>query len=229
MKNQLLNRSYKVFAYFLIIIMMICRKCVLVGAIETAVIDLSMYLLYLPSMMSPDEMGNLTMATGALIESDLSFYSIPVRDVTVLISSQTLDGRKAFGANTVLHVVEANMQIIVDYQRITVGDDSQAIFLLEDRIRVRLEEEWSEIRAMLMQLDPIFFSHLNFVELKPKNPGEEIEGNANKNSHAREGIPNDVFMVFVVIGAALCMLLLTLLTTYRLTRAIPKRYVQTRT
>ena len=225
MKNQLLKRSYKVSAYFLIIIMMNCRECFLVGAIETAVIDLSMDLLYLPSVMSPDGMGNLTMATEALIESDLSFYSIPVRDVTVLVSSQTLDGRKAFGANTVLHVVEANMQIIVDYQGSKVDDDSQAMFLLEDRIRLRLEEEWTEILAMLMQLDPIFFSHLNFVELKPKNPSEDVEGSDNRSSHAREGVPNDVFMLFVVIGTGLCMLLLTLLATYRLTRAIPKRYV----
>ena len=223
MKNQLLNHAYKVFVYLLMIVTINYREFALVGAIETVVIDMSMCLLYLPSLMSPNEMGNLTMATEAFIESDLSLYSIPVRGVTVLILSQTLDGRQAFGANTVLHVVEANVQIIIEHRGSQEGDDSQAIFLLEDRVRMHLTEDWTEIRAMLMQLDPIFFYHLNNIELNPKNPSDDFEVYADKKSPAPSGGPHDVLMVYVVLGAGICMLLLTLLIAYRLTRSIPKK------
>jgi hypothetical protein len=200
--------------------MMKGRECLLVGARSAAFIDLSMYLLYLPSLMNVGELDNFTLATEALIKSDMSLYSTPIEDVTVLVSSQTINGRKAFGNNTTFHVVEVNMQLIVEYRGGADAYDDQYTLLIEDQIRMHVTEDWAEIRAMLMQLDPTFFESLLYVELKPRNSDEDY---GNLNSSASEGIPDDVLMVYVVLGAGVSLVLLTVLIAYHLTRIRPKK------
>lgn len=198
------------------------RECLLVGARSTELIDLSMYLLYLPSLMNAGQLDNVTLATETLIMSDLSLYSTSVEDVTALVSSQTVNGRTAFGNNATFHVVEVNMQIIVEYRRGTDTYDDQSTLLIEDQIRMHVTEDWAEIQAMLMQLDPTFFENLIYVELKPKiSAGDD----GNLNSSASEPIPDDVLMVYVVLGAGVSLVFLTVLIAYHFTRIRPKRYV----
>jgi len=200
---------------------MSAREGIVVGARKTASIELSMNLLYLPSTMTDDEFRNLTFATEALIESDLSFYSIPIVDITVMALTQTQDERKVFGAVSALNVVLANMQITVEYQGRNDFDDNRTMFLIEDQIRTRLTEDWTELRAMLQQLDPHFFFHLNYIELNPRTPNGDSQETPRSRS-AEDGIGYDATMFYVVVGVCVLLVLLTLFLAYQLTRAIPK-------
>lgn len=79
------------------VLVMHSGECIRLGERSAAFTDVYMDLLYLPSLMSTGALDNFTMATEVFIESKMSLYTIPIEDVKVQVSSQTLDRQQAFG------------------------------------------------------------------------------------------------------------------------------------
>jgi hypothetical protein len=182
-------------------------------------VDASVYLLYLPSLMSTVGLENLGKATQGFLRSKFDNFVASPDDIRVIVSSQALDGRKAFNDNSTFFVVQANLQILVQSQ----GSEALNPLFVEDKILTHFTEDWTELSAMLKLLDPNFFGNLKYIELKA-NTIDDFPGIANsQETEDPGGLPNNALILYMVLGIGIVVASLMLLIPFCIKRLRSKR------
>lgn len=213
---------HKMFVFLAIIASVNCQNPNISQGMSTSFLDISIYLKYLPSLMSSVGIQNLAAAAEVFIESNLSYNSIPVDDVKVLVSSQTLDGRTIMGLDSTFHVVQANMQILVKIQSSSDRNDEYAPLFAENLIRKHFTEDWTELRAMLLLLDPEYFQRLTSIELKP-NAFDQNDGLPGEDTaEVSDALPRNVLIFYMILGFCIMVASLLLVITFCLGRKTRK-------
>lgn len=174
-------------------------------------VDASVYLLYLPSLMSTVGLENLGTATQVFLQSNFEFFPTPVADIRVIVSSQALDGRKAFGDNSTYFVVQANIQVLVHSQGNNGNLNQQ---LIEDKILTHFTEDWTELSAMLKLLDPQFFENLKYIELKSSTMDYFPQLGNTQESESPSSLPENVILILLALGVGIVVASFTLLIPF---------------
>eukprot|EP00934_Nitzschia_sp_Nitz4_P000871 Nitzschia sp. Nitz4//scaffold21_size171442//35572//37121//NITZ4_002149-RA/size171442-augustus-gene-0.200-mRNA-1//-1//CDS//3329542375//871//frame0 len=167
-------------------------------ASTSGVIDLSLNLLYLPSIMSSTGLEHLAVATQSFLETKFDLYSILLCDLKVATGSQALDGRQYVGDNTTSYVVNVDLQILVCFESQYELWDMKD---METVLRFHFTEDEDDLRAALQIIDESFFQAVKYIELESK---EDQNGSEDEDEWLHfNGVSFKLIVIYMVIGVAI--------------------------
>jgi len=200
--------------------------CLLVGCFsestgqKSAVVDASIYLLYLPSRMNTSVVEDFSTAMEVFLESSFKSDPMLVNDIQVMFLSQSVNGRVAIGDNSTYFVVQANMQVLIKYQEKKTSDQWKQS-QMDALTRRYLTKNWMALQSMLRLLDPTFFEYLNYIELKSKTldsvqpPSAE---NGTQGGAIKHGMSKNISIIIMAVGFGIVVASITILIPVCLTR-----------
>lgn len=169
------------------------------GASNFGIVDFSINLLYLPSLMSTIGLNNLEIAIQTFLAIKLDSYPISLCDLQVAIDSQSLDGRKIIGENGTDYVVRTEAQVFVCYHLLDeslVWDTSD----IESRIWSSFVESETDLRTILLAMDDSFFDSVRFIEfISPLSRDDDSEAQEESTGFFL-GLSFQSLIIFLVVG-----------------------------
>jgi hypothetical protein len=181
--------------------------------LDFTIVDVSIYLWTLPSLLTSLGIDNISMACQVFLESTLNVHPTIIMDLKVEIVSQNLNGRGGTETiqNSTYFVLEVHMQILVRYQ---LAGNYPDLKDMDTRIRTLFTNEWEELWALLKLLDPSYFASLHSLEVKPRNLGPTEEpitvSSGNPKKSESNGLSTSIVVILLVVGIGIVLSLMTL-------------------
>ena len=198
------------------------------GQVVSHFLEVSMYLLFLPSLMSVSELDKIARATETFLAYNFHQSEIPIESLHVLISSQTLmegQDQEVLRGNATYFLVEAKMQFFIRCYDTPASkeDHGGACNTIEDSVQSFFADDWDGLRGTLELLDPTYYEELQYIEIHTKTLASSHSSSSNENEerpprtdYQVHPSPNSWFplvLVYTVIGFAVVGVLVALVVT----------------
>jgi hypothetical protein len=128
-----------------------------------SIVDVSLRLLWLPEPMDDRVKDSFITACRVFLEGHLNVAPTTIINLQVGVGSQELDNLHSV-ADDYIFPLSANIQVLVEYYIEPGSDDN--LGEMERRIKILFMVEWEEFLAILLLLDPDFFSPIQRIFLE---------------------------------------------------------------
>ena len=162
------------------------------GPSQVAIIDLHLKLESLQAPMDFALTQKFITACQVFLESSLNIIPTTIINIQAAVGSQTLgtvpSGTFNNPSDPTFFPLHAFVQVLIDF-RVDSGGSSKLNDMLT-RVQVIFSNEWEELMAMMLLLDPVSFAAITKIELESSS----YLSNADKNSSPRNNNGSQIKM-----------------------------------